>query len=49
VRGSVTRDEGDRHVAGKKGERIVYVKVVAGAEERKPRAVDRIPTAGQDL
>jgi proteasome-associated ATPase len=36
-------------IAGKKGERIVSVKVLAGTEERKPRATERIPTTGQYL
>jgi len=36
-------------IAGKKGERIVYVKPLTGESREKPRAVDRVVAVGQYL
>ena len=36
-------------IAGKKGERIVYIKPIVSAAETKPPTVERVPTTGQYL
>ena len=36
-------------IAGKKGERIVYIKPIAPAADTKPVQVERVPTTGQYL
>jgi proteasome-associated ATPase len=36
-------------IAGKKGERIVYIKLIVSAEAEKPKPVDRVVTTGQYL
>jgi proteasome-associated ATPase len=36
-------------IAGKKGERIVYVKLITGESKEKPRDVEKVVTTGQYL
>ena len=36
-------------IAGKKGERILFIKPIAGESNRKPRDVEKVVTTGQYL